>query len=471
MSKKAEIESRIIDMIRQGVLMPGEKLPSIRRMAKEYHISMTPVTDAYCDLAAAHWVESRPSSGFYVNRHAGETGETKKLNLNASEHYSLLDDFLAGYSQIAVNSTNDIRFPFGTTSMNSRVYPESEYNQFLIRAVQAPTFMPGGLMQMHDEADLKRSIMKWMLTCRCKNSIEDISVVHSVTEGLLLGLRACAKPGSTIAVEAPGHAGFYFISQFLEYGVCPVPSRPEAGLDVDVFERMLRSGTRPACLLLCSNFSNPTGALMSDDAKLRLVRLCAEYGVPIIEDDVLGDLYFGEVRPRPLKSFDNDNVIYVSGFSKCLNPVLRMGYVSAGRFRDSFAFQKHLAVSYANPYLQQALSDYLDSGMAGKYVVSYRKRLRENVYTVREKLLEALPAGTHIHEPAGGPYLWVTLPEGHDADVLCSRAVGCGISIAPSRLYNATKEQRSSFRFNCGAVPLGSDCFAAIEALGHLAAL
>ena len=469
MSKKKEIENQIISMIRQGVLAPGEKLPSIRRMAQEYNVSMTPVTDAYSELAAMRWLESRPSSGFYVSKQPGEQSEQSKLSLNASEHYSLLDDFLSGYSQIAVNSSNNILFPFGTTSLNIRMHPETQFNQFLIRAIQSPAISSHGLIELHDEADLKRGIMKWMLSCRCKNSVEDVSIVHSVTEGLLLAVRACTRPGSTIAVEAPGHAGFYFISQFLDCKILPVPSMPDTGLNIDAFEAMLRSGSRPACLMLCSNFSNPTGALMPDTNKQRLTRLCEEFSVPIIEDDVLGELYFGEARPRPLKSFDNENVIYVSGFGKCLNPILRMGYVSAGRYRDAFAFQKHLTVSYTNPYLQQALSDYLESGQASRHVAAYRSRLKQHVGIFREKMLETFPSGTIAEMPAGGPYLWVTLPEGIDADLLSSSAIEYGILIAPSRLYNAAESQKRSFRFNCGSVSPGEESFAAIRKLGEIA--
>lgn len=469
MSKKQEIENQIISMIRQGVLAPGERLPSIRRMAQEYNVSMTPVTDAYSELVATRWLESRPNSGFYVSEQPGEQAAQNTLSLNASEHYGLLDDFLSGYSQIAVNSSNNIRFPFGTTSTNIRMYQEPQFNQFLIRAVQSPSISGSGLIELHDEADLKRGIMKWMLACRCKNSVEDISIVHSVTEGLLLAVRACARPGSTIAVEAPGHAGFYFISHFLDCRVLPVPSRPDTGLDIDAFEAMLRSGSRPACLLLCANFSNPTGALMPDSGKQRLAKLCAEFAVPIIEDDVLGELYFGDTRPLPLKSFDNENVIYVSGFGKCLNPVLRMGYVSAGRYRDAFAFQKHLAVSYTNPYLQRALSNYLESGQAGRHAAAYRSRLKKNVGIFREKLLDAFPAGTEAAMPAGGPYLWVTLPDGIDAEKLCSRAISCGISIAPGRLYNAAETQKNAFRFNCGTVAPDADSLKAVETLSQLA--
>ena len=470
MTKKQEIKNHILRMIRQGALAPGERIPSIRRMAQEFHVSMTPVMDAYCELEADRWLECRPRSGYFVSLQQEEALRCSRcLTLNDSEHYDLLDSFLSGYSSISANSGNNVRYPFGTTPVNSRTAFESELNPFLVRAAQSARLPDNGLIHHHDETALKRAVMKWMLSCRCANSVEDLSIVHSITSGLLLAVRACAAPGSAIAVEAPGHAGFYFIAEFLDCRVIPVPSRPDSGLDVDAFAALLARGLRPACLLLSSNFSNPTGALMSDVDKRRLTELCARKDIPIIEDDALGELFFGETRPLPLKSFDNDNVIYVSGFGKCLSPVLRLGYVSAGRHRDAFALQKHLTVSYTHPYLQQALADYLDSGAAARNVADYRRRLRRDVERYREKLLQVLPDGTSVESPAGGPYLWVTLPEALRADALCDAAIAAGISIAPGRLYNASAEQRGAFRFNCAAISPGKDSLSAVETLGRLA--
>jgi len=473
MSIKEDIAHNIVEMIQRGSLLPGDKMPSIRSLAKQYGVSMTPVIDAYNDLVSRQLVESRPGSGYYITKSSEEIGEAmdlqRRISLNVNEHYTQMENFIAGYSELVFNVNNNTQYYFGTTSASSLLYPEMGYNSALAKALRHAESSGNFQVQLHDDVSLKKNLMKWMQPCQLKNRIDDISVVRSVTEGSTLAVRACARPGGYIAVEAPGHAGFYFVAKFLDCKVLPVPSHPETGLDVQAFEQMLRRGKRPSCLLMTSNFSNPTGALMPDDAKEYLCRLCAQYQIPIIEDDIMGDLYFGPNRPRPLKSFDNENVIYISGFGKCLNPTLRLGYVSAGRHYESFAFHKHIATAYTHPLLQQGLVEFMESGVAYKQLSFFRKTLRINVESYRDTILSSFPQGTRVDMPQGGPYLWVQLPEGMSSDSLCELALKNGISIAPARLFNAGESFRNCFRFNCVAMPFTSDVLLAVERLGALA--
>lgn len=470
MGKRETIEELILSMIRQGTLAPGEKLPSIRSIAAQCHVSMTPVTEAYENLVARHWIESRPRSGYYVCASPSENSQFNEAqSLYTLEHYSLMDDFLYGYSQVALNADSNIVFPFGSTATSDLSYPNADFNASLIHTTQS--FVHGGNYQVlsHDYLPLKRAIMKWMLPTQCKNSIDDLSLVNSVSEGLMLAIRSCTPPGSTIAIEAPGHVGFYFSAKFLNCSVIPVPSKPSTGLDVAAFESILSEGVRPACLVLTSNFSNPTGALMPDEEKIHLTSLCSYYKIPIIEDDILGDLYFTQSRPRPLKSFDDDNVIYISGFAKCLAPAIRLGYISAGKHAEKVAFQKHITVSYVNPYIQHALADYLEQDRASNYVNFFRKQLQANVEQYRNQILSSFPPGTTAAVPSGGPYLWVTLPDTINADVLSNRARAVGISIAPARLFNTTESMRNSFRINCAAINCDHMSRTAIRTLSVIA--
>ena len=473
MSKTKLIKEEILDMIRLGIIGPGDKVPSIRSMAKKHGVSITPVNDAYNALVAMQLVESRPQSGYYVSSSTEHLQEYAKLHLHASlnksEHYSVMDDFFAGYSAAALNANNDIRFSFGSTSATSSVYPEKDFNSCLADCMHRLKSGDNRQVILHDELPLKKSILKWMQRCRCKTSIEDISIVRSVTEGVMLAVRACSERGSLIATEAPGHIGFYFIAKFLDREVLPIPSHPDTGLDIDALEELLRRGVGPGCLLLTSAFSNPTGAVMSEDRKRRLTTLCREYSLPIIEDDTLGELYFGESRPLPLKSYDDDNVIYVSGFGKCLTPTARLAYVSAGRFKGEFAFSKHISTAYTFPPLQMAMAEFLESGQAVRGISFFRKWLRGCVYTYRETILSVFPEGTSVNEPKGGPYLWVSLPEGMSANALNELAKKEGISISPSQLFNAPPEMGSCFRFNCVSLPLSSDSLNAVRKLGKLA--
>ncbi|MBR5491446.1 MAG: PLP-dependent aminotransferase family protein [Oscillospiraceae bacterium] len=473
MSKTNEIREEIMEMIRLGIIGPGEKMPSIRSMAKKYGVSITPVNDAYNALVAQQLVESRPQSGYYVTSSIDHLREELDLQLhvglNKSEHYSMVDDFFSGYSEIAFNANNDIEFSFGSTSGTSTVYPEMNFNNFLVNYIQRSKEGFNPQVKLHDELRLKKSMLRYMRHCGCKNGIEDVSVVRSVTEGVMLAIRACTGRGGLVAIEAPGHIGFYFIAKYLERDVVSIPSKVNTGLDVDAFESYLNQGIKPGCIVLSSTFSNPTGAVMPDENKQRLVRICREHDITIIEDDILGELYFGEKRPKPIKSFDDENVIYVSGYGKSLSPKTRLGYVSAGKFKGEFAFYKHISTSYAHPYFQMAMADYLDSGAAIRDVSFFRRWLKKCVFTYRDTILEAFPKGTKVEEPKGGPYLWVGLPEGCSANKLSEMAKKIGVSISPSHLFNAKEDMANYFRFNCVATHLTEKSIEAVKKLGSLA--
>jgi len=473
LSKTTEIREEIVEMIRLGIIGPGEKMPSIRSMAKKYGVSITPVSDAYNALVEQQLVESRPQSGYYVTSSIERLHEELDLRLhvglNKSEHYSMIDDFFSGYSEIAFNVNNDIEFSFGSTSGTSSVYPEMNFNSYLVNYIQNIKDGFNPQVKLHDELPLKKAVLRYMRHCGCKNSLEDISIVRSVTEGVMLAIRACSGRGGLVAIEAPGHVGFYFIAKYLERDVISVPSKLGTGLDVDAFQNYLHQGIRPCCLVLCSTFSNPTGAVMPDANKQRLVDICREYSVPIIEDDILGELYFGEKRPRPIKSFDNENVIYVSGYGKSLSPKTRLAYVSAGRFKGEFAFYKHISTSYAHPYFQMAMADYLDSGAAVRDVSFFRRWLKKCVHSYRDTILTHFPKGTWVEEPKGGPYLWVRLPDGMSANKLCDSAKKIGITISPSHLFNAKEEMANCFRLNCVALPLTENSLEAVKKIGSIA--
>ena len=473
MSKTDEIRNEIIEMIRLGIIGPGEKLPSIRKTAKKYDVSITPVSDAYNALVSQQLVESRPQSGYFVTSSINKLQELLDLQLhvglNKSEHYSMVDDFFSGYSEIAFNVNNDIKYSFGSTSATSSIYPEINFNSCLAECVYELKDAGNRQVKLHDELSLKKSIMKWMQPCYCKQTIDDISVVRSVTEGVMLAVRACSSRGGLVAIEAPGHVGFYFIAKYLEREVLSVPSNPETGIDVDIFESYLRQGIKPSCLILSSVLSNPTGADMPEENKKRLVKLCDDFSVPIIEDDILGELYFTEPRPRPLKSYDSENVIYVSGFGKCLTPTIRLAYVSPGKYKSSFAFYKHISTSYTYPPIQHAMSEYLDRGTAYKDLSFFKKWLKTCVLSYRDEILLSFPIGTKVNVPKGGPYLWVTLPEGCSANELCEMAKRIGITIAPSHLFNAKETMSNSFRLNCAALPIDADSINAVKKLGSLA--
>lgn len=473
MNKRDQIREDIIARIKSGTLTPGEKLPSLREFAKQYGVSITPATNACNDLVAKGWLESRPCSGYYVSEKILNyeiSDYLSHINMNTAERYSMFDSFISDYSDIVMNQNNDIKYCFGATAVSSSFFPSADFNSTFAHAIRQT---PAGLnsqITLHDSPALKREIMHWMLPCRCSNTIDEIDILRSVSDGILLALRACAAPHSVVAVESPGHIGFYFAQKFLDYRVVLVRSDPVTGLDVDQFESILQYGARPACLLLSANFSNPTGAVMPDKNKERLVKICADAGIAIIEDDILGEIYFGENRPTPLKSFDNDNVIYVSGFGKCLIPSTPLAYVAAGKYADKLSFYKHLNTAYVLPALQEALAEFMHSGAAYKYVRFFRAHLKTIVESYCALIREHFPPGTSVRMPEGGMYLWVNLPWSISVDLFCEKAKKAGISISPNRFFQPQAQNvANAFRINCAAMPWNADTRSALIQLGEIA--
>ncbi len=471
--KKYTIKEDILNLIYCGTYAPGEKLPSIRSVADSYGCSITPVVEAYNDLAAIHIIESRPCSGYYVSEDYEEHPlllQHRKIDSNWIERYSLLNDVAAGYAGNVVFSYDDIRYPFGATSGCIDFYPVQRYYREVVNATRR-TLARGVNYQVsiHDVAELKHEIMKWMTDVGNAVTISELTIFQSVSNALLVAIRTCSEPGDTIALEAPGFIGSFFIASFLNQRILPVPSDPETGLDVDRFEKMLKAGEHPACLVCSSTYVNPTGASMPEENKKRLVALCAEHEIPIIEDDITGSISFETARPRPLKCYDRENVIYISGFGKSLLPEVRLAWAAPGRFADKMALHKHQLVAYANLTLQYAQASFMKSGGAALAFKNFRRNLQKIMKEQTEIINECFPLDHPLVCPKGGIYLWVPLAKGIDTEVLAKKSAARGITIAPAETFHTPEGMNHYCRINCVAVPWDDDAKNALRELGRIA--
>ena len=164
------------------------------------------------------------------------------------------------------------------------------------------------------------------------------------------------------------------------------------------------------------NFANPTGSRLSDPRKKELLQLLRRHQVPLIEDDVYGELYFDRQAPLCSKAADSDGlVMHVSSFSKCLAPGYRLGWVAAGRYAEAIRRQK-LATSLATSVpVQIAIADYLRQGGFDKHLRQLRRRLAEQEATLVAAVERHFPDGTRLARPQGGYFLWLELPPQVDA--------------------------------------------------------
>jgi DNA-binding transcriptional MocR family regulator len=278
--------------------------------------------------------------------------------------------------------------------------------------------------------------------------------------------------GDIVLVESPCHFGTLEILENLGLRVVELATDPEEGIDLLELENALKRFNRVAACLLVTNYSNPLGYSLSTRNKRSLVQLLTRFGVPLIEDDIFGELHRPEIdRPKVAKSFDNDgSVILVGSLSKTLAPGLRIGWIVPGKFRQRILELKS-ATSLATPSISQlAAAEFLKFGSFDAHLRKLRYFLAEQVYRFSSAIAESFPAHTKISRPSGGFLLWIELEPDFDALEFAAEALNrYRIAVIPGNLFSARGERYGNcFRISCGHAfsPQLAD---AIRTLGRLA--
>jgi DNA-binding transcriptional MocR family regulator len=258
------------------------------------------------------------------------------------------------------------------------------------------------------------------------------------------------RPGDTVAVESPTYFGVIQLIAQLDLKALEIPTHPRSGLDLDALERMLRSRRIAACLAV-PNFNNPLGSLMPLKAKERLVQLLARREIPLIEDDLYGDLYFGTERPHVAKSFDTKGLVMLCGsFTKSLAPGYRVGWMMPGRFMEKAKALKFTSTGATATLPQLALADYMANGGYDHHLRSLRHALKRQMEQISHAVAESFPREIKMTRPAGGLVLWVELPARVDALRLQAKALAEKISIAPGPMFSPRSQFRNFVRLSCG---------------------
>jgi DNA-binding transcriptional MocR family regulator len=314
---------------------------------------------------------------------------------------------------------------------------------------------------------LRRQIARRSLDFGCSFSFQNILVTCGAMEALNLCLRAVAKPGEVVAIESPTYFGVLQTIESLGMRALEIPTHSRTGMNLDVLERSVKKHSVKACMVM-TNCHNPLGYILSDERKKALVELLAKHQVPLIEDDIYGDLAFDLHRPKAAKAFDRTGMVLLcSSFSKVLAPGFRVGWVEAGRFRDAVERLKFL-FTIATPSLPQlVVATFLESGGYDRYLRRLRLAFSEQVQATSQAIAKYFPSGTRLTRPAGGYLLWVELPKAVNALKLFRQALAENITILPGQIFSASGKFPSHIRISCG-YPWSDDVDRALLTLGKL---
>jgi DNA-binding transcriptional MocR family regulator len=443
-----EIAEEITALIDSGVLRPGERVPSVRRASRQYGVNAGTLLHAYAQLEARGLIEARPQSGYYVRaRNFGLA-----LEPTASRPRSRVTD--VDVSSLVFQVLDEIKHPdvvpLGSAFPSPELFPLKKLNRVAAAVARRQNPWTSIADLPPGNAELRRQIALRYLESGCTVHPDDVVITCGAMEAINLCLLAAARPGDTIAIESPT---FYSTLQAIErmhLRAVEIATDPRDGVSLDAFEIALRAHPIKACILI-PTFQNPLGSLIPDANKQALVQLLERHRVPLIEDDVYAELYFGVTRPRPVKAFDRKGfVMHCGSFAKCLAPGYRVGWTVPGRYRTQVERLKFMTTISTPSMPQAAIAEYLKHGGYERGLRRLRHALGTQCHEMMRAVSQGFPPGCRMTRPEGGYMLWIELPRSVDALRLHQLTLAEGISIAPGPMFSAQRKYRNYLRLNFG---------------------
>ncbi|HEX8656723.1 MAG TPA: PLP-dependent aminotransferase family protein [Hymenobacter sp.] len=458
------IAAALAHQIQTGGLRVGDQLPSLRALQRLHGVSLNTAKQAYWELERQWLIEARPQSGFYVSRTPGQALALPPTSAPPAAEGTESAEALI----IRVYETLD-NPAFTQLSMavpDASLLPVAKLNKAVGRALRTLPGSGTGYEELAGSARLRGAVARWSFTWGGTLQAEELITTAGAMNALTYSLLAVTKPGDTVAVESPTYVWALQLIRSLGLRALELPTHPVTGIELEALQQAL---PRIQACLLIPNFSNPLGNCMPDDHKRAVVQLLASRQIPLIEDDVYGDLYYGTRRPPPCKAFDEQGlVLWCSSVSKTVAPGYRVGWVAAGQFQEAIRQRKLLQAISSPPLNQEVIADFLEQGRYEHHLHTLRGVLHANSRACRRAIAEYFPAETRVTQPTGGFTLWVELPRQVDTRVLFEAMLRRRISIAPGRLFTQHNQFNHCLRLSYG-VPWTPHVEACLQELGGLA--
>ena len=430
--------------IRAGTYAVGARLPSVRQLCRDWTASITTVVAAYNLLEQRGLIDARAQSGHFAKA-AAPVHEPTMQRPSPSPTGVGLDQLAL---MVMKDSLDPRLAPFGPVMPDPDLVPAAELHRIIAGLARSGdtgmmTYgMPPG------SRDLRVAIARRATAYGCSVGPDDVVTTAGALEALTLALRATCSHGDTVAIESPMYYGLLQAIEALGLRVVEIPSHPRDGMVLEAL-RVALDEFQIGAVVAMPNGSNPLGSRMDDGTKRELVELLARRDVPLIEDDVYGDLAHDGTRPRPAKSFDRQGlVLWCSSFSKTAAPGLRVGWIAAGRYQAKIEHLQFTSSVGPSPLTQTIMATFLSSGGYDRFLRRARMAYAERTAAMADAVLAVFPAGTRVTRPTAGFALWVELPRGIDAQSLYAAALPALIAITPGPLFSAKLRYRHFIRLN-----------------------
>ena len=277
-----------------------------------------------------------------------------------------------------------------------------------------------------------------------KADASQVLITTGSQQGLDLVGKVLIDPGSGVAVERPTYLGA--LQAFAPYE----PEIVSVECDDDgPIPQALEAARGSRFLYLLPNFQNPSGRCMSAARRAQVSDAARAIGLPIVEDNPYGDLWFDAEPPPPLAARWAEGTVYLGSFSKVLAPGLRLGYVVAPPALFPKLLQAKQAADLHSPgFNQRVVHEVIRDGFLREHVPTIRARYKAQRDAMRAALEQHMPAGCHWNVPVGGMFFWVELPEGVDATAMLPKAVERGMAYVPGAAFFADHAKANTLRLS-----------------------
>lgn len=460
-----EVADRIEQLIEKRSLKVGDRLLSVRSLSKEQGISLSTAFQAYYHLESKGLIEARPQSGYYVKFSPAHTLDVPLCCDPSEKAVPVTIDEMISSIYHDLRSDKLVNFSLGAPAPS--LLPAAKLNKAVAQALRESSDSCLNYEHVQGNADLRKQIARLSFNWGGSLGAEDIVVTAGCLEALAVTLKAITRPGDAVAIEHPTYFGIFQVMESLGLKVVEIPTDPQTGIDIDLLERAIKKFSIKACLFVC-NFNNPMGNCLSEEKKKQLVELITRKNIPLIEDDIYGELYFGKVRPRTCKLYDTEGLVIQCGsFSKSLAPGYRVGWVVPGRYKDRIIQLKRMNNVSTNTLAQSAIALFLANGRYELHLRHLRRALHTQCLRYVEAISRYFPEDTRLTRPQGGFALWVEMHRDADSYLLHKKALKYGIGVAPGQIFSSQGKFKNCFRVAFG-MPWSSRVENGLKTLGEL---
>jgi DNA-binding transcriptional MocR family regulator len=441
-----QMATRMAQLIESGVFQSGQRLPSVRDTAAQEGVSISTAMHAFRWLEDKGLAQAKPKTGYFVRKNRQRislplVGQPPAHSVPVEQRSRSDVVWREGLDEMAVNLG-------GFCPRDSQLFDEDRVRAAVSRAARLHRRSLVGYTNDAGTVALQNAVAQRALHLGCSLRGEDVVIVSSCIHAISLCLMAVTQPGDVVALESPTFFGFIDLLEMLNLRVVEIPSHPRTGLSLPALQLAL--DTQPIkAVLAVPTLSNPLGAIMPLADKKALVRLLAQYRVPLIEDVVFNDLLASDERRRAVKSFDQEGGVMVCGsFAKTLAPGIRLGWVDAGRWTEKVATLKRVQGAATNEVMEHALADLLTQSVYESQMRRLRTTMKARLQEARRLVSAHFPKGTRVSDPAAGYTLWIELPRALSSMLLFERASREGIAFSPGPLFSATDRYAHCLRLS-----------------------